>query len=179
MMASSGNDGDVFFVGTSGWHYRDWSGRCYPSDLETSRWLRYYSSRFSTVELDSSFYRLPERSTFNSWRSTVPDGFVMTVKTSRYITHIRRCTSGRTRRSALVHRRRGRPELGPVLFQLPPNLEVRADRLRDLLLVSPARCEPRSNSGTRRDSFPRSSRCSMHRERRSSGRMRRAGSRIP
>ena len=128
----------MFFVGTSGWHYRDWSGRFYPADLPTSGWLQYYSGRFGTVELNNSFYRLPDRSTFNSWRRQLPENFVMTVKASRYITHLRRLREPEEPVARLWSAARGLgPALGPILFQLPPDLEIQPDRLHDLLNALP------------------------------------------
>lgn len=128
----------MFFVGTSGWHYRDWSGKFYPAHLETSGWLRYYSSHFVTVELNNSFYRLPDRTTFAHWGHEVPEGFVMTVKASRYLTHTRRLIDPDEPVARLWAAAQGLdPKLGPVLFQLPPSLDLQIDRLRRLLDVLP------------------------------------------
>jgi uncharacterized protein YecE (DUF72 family) len=128
----------MFWVGTSGWHYRDWAGKFYPDDLEVSGWLNYFSSRFSSVELNNSFYRLPERSTFESWALQTPDGFLMAVKASRYLTHIRRLVEPTEPVSRLWSAAEGLgPKLGPVLFQLPPTLTADVDRLRGLLEVLP------------------------------------------
>ena len=77
-------------VGTSGWQYRDWRGAFYPERLPVSQWLEYYATRFPTVENNGTFYRLPVADTFASWRARTPAGFVMAVKASRYLTHIRR-----------------------------------------------------------------------------------------
>ena len=68
----------------------DWRGTFYPPDVPQRRWLEYYASQFATVENNGTFYRLPPRETFASWRERVGDGFVMTVKASRYLTHVRR-----------------------------------------------------------------------------------------
>ena len=77
-------------VGTSGWQYRDWRGRLYPQRLAQGRWLEHYAERFATVEVNNAFYRLPERSTFEQWRRRTPDDFLVAVKMSRYLTHIKR-----------------------------------------------------------------------------------------
>jgi uncharacterized protein YecE (DUF72 family) len=128
----------MFFVGTSGWHYRDWSERFYPQELEPSGWLRYHSRRFVTVELNNSFYRLPERSTFAHWRNEVPSDFVMAVKASRYLTHTRRLIEPEEPVARLWSAAQGLgTNLGPVLFQLPPSLQLEFDRLRSLLEVLP------------------------------------------
>jgi uncharacterized protein YecE (DUF72 family) len=112
-------------IGTSGWHYRHWKGCFYPERLPSSGWLGYYSGRFATVEVNNAFYRLPERSTFESWRSTVPDGFVVAVKASRYITHVKRLRDPVEPVGRLVQRVAGLGDrMGPILLQLPPNLAV-------------------------------------------------------
>ena len=78
------------FVGTSGWHYADWRGRFYPEGLATGGWLERYARVFPTVEVNATFYRLPQRETVERWATTVPKGFLLTLKASRYVTHIRR-----------------------------------------------------------------------------------------
>jgi uncharacterized protein YecE (DUF72 family) len=126
-------------VGTSGWQYRDWRGRLYPSGLPQSEWLAHFSQVFETVEVNNSFYRLPERETFERWRHQTPEGFVVAVKASRYITHIRRLRDARDGVDLLWQRALGLgPRLGPVLFQLPPRFPVELPRLEDLLGGLPA-----------------------------------------
>ena len=110
-------------VGTSGWQYRDWRGGFYPAGLPQRRWLEHYASEYLTVENNASFYRLPSRDTFAAWRSRTPDGFVMAVKASRYLTHIRRLRDPAEPVSRLLRAAAGLgPRLGPVLLQLPPTL---------------------------------------------------------
>src|ERR1700722_19389050 len=77
-------------VGTSGWQYRDWRGVLYPEGVPQRRWLEHYAEQFPTVENNGAFYRLPRPQTFADWRARTPAGFVMAVKASRYLTHIRR-----------------------------------------------------------------------------------------
>ena len=77
-------------IGTSGWHYRDWRGGLYPAGVAQRRWLEHYATHFLTVENNNSFYRLPTAETFAGWRARTPDDFVMAVKASRYLTHIRK-----------------------------------------------------------------------------------------
>ena len=85
-------------VGTSGWQYREWRGVLYPPGVAQRRWLEYYAGHFGTVENNASFYRLPSKETFAGWRAKTPDGFVMAVKASRYLTHIRRRVTPRRAR---------------------------------------------------------------------------------
>ena len=110
-------------VGTSGWQYRDWRGLLYPDGVPQRRWLEHYASQYATVENNNSFYRLPSRDTFAAWRDRTPDGFVMAVKASRYLTHIRRLRDPAEPVARLLGAAAGLgPRLGPVLLQLPPNL---------------------------------------------------------
>jgi uncharacterized protein YecE (DUF72 family) len=121
----------VIWVGTSGWQYDDWSGRFYPDGLPKSRWLDYFSTRFASVEINNTFYRLPNEESFARWGRETPDGFVVTVKASRYITHIRRLRdAGDSVNLFWTRCRRLGPRLGPVLFQLPPRFPADPDRLR-------------------------------------------------
>ncbi len=130
-------------VGTSGWQYRWWKGRFYPKDVPQRAWLEHYASRFSTVEVNNSFYQLPSESTFDRWREQVPAGFTFAVKASRYITHIRRLRDCRDpvrlfwSRATLL-----RAALGPVLFQLPPNLRADPELLERFLRVLPRPMRP-------------------------------------
>ncbi len=77
-------------VGTSGWQYKDWRGGLYPAGVAQRRWLEHYATQYRTVENNGSFYRLPLRETFEGWRERTPDDFVMAVKASRYLTHVRK-----------------------------------------------------------------------------------------
>jgi uncharacterized protein YecE (DUF72 family) len=112
-------------VGTSGWQYRDWRGVLYPPGVPQRLWLEHYASQYATVENNGTFYRLPRPETFADWRERTPDGFVMTVKASRYLTHVRRLRdpAGPVARMLAAAAGLG-PRLGPVLLQLPPTLHA-------------------------------------------------------
>ena len=112
------------WIGCSGWNYRDWRETFYPKGLPAKRWLEHYSTLFRTVEVNNTFYRLPNVTAVEGWAEQTPDDFVFTVKASRYLTHIKRLTD----MSAGVERFYERIEplitagkLGPVLWQLPGN----------------------------------------------------------
>ena len=77
-------------VGTSGWSYQHWEGVLYPPGTPARDRLRLYSQRFQTVELNSSFYRWPRQASFASWRARLPDGFQLSVKAPRGLTHAKR-----------------------------------------------------------------------------------------
>jgi uncharacterized protein YecE (DUF72 family) len=108
-------------VGTSGWQYRDWRDVLYPPGVAQRRWLEYYAGQYATVENNGSFYRLPGLQTFADWRARTPEGFVMAVKASRYLTHVRRLRDPAEPVGRLMRAAAGLGErLGPVLLQLPP-----------------------------------------------------------
>ena len=131
------------FIGTSGWQYRHWRGRFYPKGLPSAAWLQHYAERFRTVEVNASFYRLPERSTVERWAATVPRAFVFVFKASRYLTHVRRLRDPEEPLRRMYEAIAGAgPKLGPVLFQLPPTLRRDDGLFRDLLDRLPR--EPRS-----------------------------------
>jgi uncharacterized protein YecE (DUF72 family) len=117
-------------VGTSGWQYRDWKGRFYPDGVRQADWLEYYAEQFSTVEVNNAFYRLPERSVFERWAERTPPDFVMAVKASRYLSHVKRLRDSAEPVNRLLQRARGLgSKLGPILIQLPPNLPARLEDL--------------------------------------------------
>jgi uncharacterized protein YecE (DUF72 family) len=117
-------------IGTSGWQYDSWRGRLYPTEVPKSRWLEYYAARFASVESNSAFYRLPERRTFADWAARTPDDFVVAVKASRYLTHIRRLRQPEQPVRRLVDRLEGLgAKCGPVLLQLPPTLQLDLESL--------------------------------------------------
>ena len=119
-------------IGTSGWQYADWAERFYPRGLPKSQWLAFFSARFATVEVNNTFYRLPNEQAFVRWRRETPADFVVTVKASRYITHIRRLRDSEDAVKLFWTRCRGLGDkLGPVLFQLPPRFPADTQRLRE------------------------------------------------
>ena len=126
------------YLGTSGWHYDHWQGTFYPEELTTEAWLKYYASHFRTVEINNSFYQVPEAETMARWREATPDGFLFSVKASRYITHMKKLkepeepVAGFLERVALLQEK-----LGPILFQLPPHWRYNGERLESFLGTLP------------------------------------------
>ncbi|MEV7992308.1 DUF72 domain-containing protein [Streptomyces sp. NPDC086077] len=115
----------TLFVGTSGWQYKDWRGLLYPGDCPMRLWLEEYAAAFATVEVNNAFYRLPSRENFEAWRDRVPSDFVVAVKASRYLTHIKRLKDPEEPvRRLMTHASGLAGRLGPVLLQLPPNLRA-------------------------------------------------------
>ena len=141
----------VFRTGTSGWQYDDWRGRFYPNDVPRARWLEYYAACFDTLEVNNTFYRLPEANTFTDWASRVPDGFEFAIKASRYLTHYKRLRDPEEPVERLITRAvHLRDRLGVVLVQLPPDLECNPADLDRTLCAFARRAriavEPRHHS---------------------------------
>lgn len=127
------------FVGTGGYSYKEWKGPFYPKDMPATRMLRFYSERFRTVESNHTFYRMPTGSSLEKSAAETPVNFRFVLKAPQRITHIQRLkdTSGLVSQfleaaAALKGR------LGPLLFQLPPNMKKDAARLREFLTLLPA-----------------------------------------
>jgi uncharacterized protein YecE (DUF72 family) len=128
----------VILVGTSGWQYRHWRGRFYPAGMPQSRWLEHYAAQFATVELNTTFYRLPERASFAGWRDRTPADFRFAAKLSRYLTHVRRLRDPAEPVARFLARASGLGDrLGPVLLQLPPDLPADPDALAAVLAEFP------------------------------------------
>jgi uncharacterized protein YecE (DUF72 family) len=125
-------------IGTSGYVYASWKRRFYPVGLPARAWLSFYATHFDTVELNGTFYRLPEAPVFARWRQQVPERFTFAVKFSRFGTHMKRLLGARetTGRFARRARRLG-PHLGPVLVQLPPRWAPDLPRLERFLGAAP------------------------------------------
>ncbi|HEV3363479.1 MAG TPA: DUF72 domain-containing protein, partial [Acidimicrobiia bacterium] len=106
------------FIGTSGWQYASWRGRFYPKEMRQAEWLEFYARHFQTVEVNNAFYRLPEASTFEAWARRTPADFVVAVKVSRYLSHIKRLADPAEPVARFVERARCLGDkLGPVLVQ--------------------------------------------------------------
>ncbi|RDI59627.1 DUF72 domain-containing protein [Nocardia pseudobrasiliensis] len=130
----------TLIIGTSGWQYRDWREVLYPAGLPQRLWLEQYAAAFSTVESNNAFYRLPSREVFATWRARTPGDFVVAVKASRFLTHIKRLREPQEPVRRLLEHAAGLGDrLGPVLLQLPPTLRADAGLLDECL-----GCFPRS-----------------------------------
>jgi len=123
------------WIGTSGWVYKHWhNGVFYPKDLPGDRQLAFYADNFSTVEVNNSFYRLPEREVFESWRDQTPKDFLFAVKGSRYLTHMKKLNEPEEPLQRLMDHASGLgKKLGPILFQFPPSWRVHIERLEPFL----------------------------------------------
>jgi uncharacterized protein YecE (DUF72 family) len=127
-------------AGTSGWSYKEWKGFFYPEKLPAKDMLRYYSERFATVEVNNTFYRMPNEATLVGWMSQVPESFTFVLKASKRITHDKRLKDVQDSVEYLLRTAASLgAKLGPFLVQLPPNMKKDVPRLRDFLAIFPAR----------------------------------------
>ncbi len=145
-------------VGTSGWVYPHWRGTFYPGDLDEREWFNHYSHRFDTVEINSTFYRLPPRSTFESWSRNAPPGFLFSVKASRYMTHVKKLKDPEQGVERFYGSLAGMGDLcAAVLLQLPPSWRANPERLNEFLDIVPREyrsvLEPRDRSWLREEVY--------------------------
>lgn len=127
------------YVGTSGYSYPKWKGKLYPKGLPANQMLRYYGERFRAVEINNTFYRMPTVASLEAWAGDVPADFRFVLKAPQRITHIKRLKDVGEAVAQLVDVAgvlKGR--LGPLRFQLPPNMKKDAARLREFLALQPA-----------------------------------------
>ena len=125
-------------VGTSGYSYKEWKGGFYPEKIPAKEMLRFYSQRLSTVEINATFYRMPQRSMLENWKEQVPNSFRFALKASQRITHFKRLkeTAEETKYFLETASVLGE-QLGVVLFQLPPNMKKDLPRLEMFLAQLP------------------------------------------
>ncbi len=127
-------------VGTSGYQYRHWRGVLYPQRLAMAQWLPWYARWFDTVEMNATFYRLPSGRAVDGWRDRTPERFSFAVKGSRYLTHMKRLLdSGPGLERFFDPVLRFGAKLGPVLWQLPPQMKPDPARLDAFLARLPPR----------------------------------------
>lgn len=126
------------YIGTSGWHYSHWENIFYPADLKKKDQLEFYTSKFTSVELNNSFYRQPKQENYITWRDGAPDNFLFAIKANRYFTHLKKLNvtaeelENFIKSCALLGKK-----LGPILFQLPPKWKLNLSRLDHFLKLLP------------------------------------------
>ncbi|PWT80548.1 MAG: DUF72 domain-containing protein [Acidobacteria bacterium] len=126
------------YAGTSGYSYKEWKGSFYPEDLSAKDMLSYYAGRLPAVEINNTFYRLPQRAMLENWHSQVPDEFRFSLKASQRITHFKRLNAVEEETKYFLETASVLGNgLGVVLFQLPPNMKKDVTRLRDFLQELP------------------------------------------
>ena len=126
------------YIGTSGWHYRHWRVPFYPHNWPSKEFLDLYSRRFGVVEINSTFYRLPEKETLVSYYQQTPADFLFAVKASRYITHMKKLKgAGEYVANFLERLEPLADKTGPILFQLPPRWHCNVERLQEFISYLP------------------------------------------
>lgn len=126
-------------IGTSGWHYKHWRERYYPVSVSPQEYLEFYARDFDSVEINNSFYRLPNEHVVDQWCLSTPADFGFAVKGSRYITHNKKLTDSKNAllKFMQIVSRLGK-KLGPILFQLPPHWHCNLERLNAFLYALPS-----------------------------------------
>ena len=126
-------------AGTSGFAFKEWKGPFYPEKMKDADMLGFYSTKFPTVEINNTFYRLPKEQVILDWASQVPETFTFAIKASQRITHFARLKAESADLVTYLLKTTSAlgPRLGPVLFQLPPNMEKNIERLRAFLPLLP------------------------------------------
>jgi len=128
------------FAGTSGWAYPSWKPDFYPDKLAQKKFLNYYATKLNTVEVNFTFRQLVKETTIENWNQETPAGFRFGVKAHQVITHIKRLKGAEDfvpRFLSTIEPLAAAGKLGPVLFQLPPNLKADETLLRDFLAILP------------------------------------------
>jgi uncharacterized protein YecE (DUF72 family) len=125
-------------VGCSGWQYKHWKGDFYPPGLPVSGWFEHYARTFDTVEINNTFYRLPDATTFDAWRDQAPANFLYAVKASRFLTHMKKLKDPEDPLARFFDNAShlGR-RIGPVLYQLPPRWPLNLERFEHFLRALP------------------------------------------
>lgn len=126
-------------VGTSGYSYKEWKGTFYPDDLPAAKMLPFYGARFDSVEINNTFYRMPDAKMVAKWGEQVPDGFTFVLKAPQRITHHKKLVgAGDDLRQLFEAGEVLGSKLGPVLFQLPPFSRKDAVKLREFVAILPS-----------------------------------------
>ena len=129
-----GRHKERIYIGTSGWNYKSWKGKFYPQGLKQKDWLGHYAKKFNSVEINNTFYQLPQKATFRDWAGNTPDGFIFSVKASRYITHMKKLKDCSTAVDKLFeYAGELGKKAGVFLFQFPSNQHKDYTRLEKFL----------------------------------------------
>ena len=125
-------------IGCSGWNYQHWRGRFYPKGQPVREWFEFYAQVFDSVEINNTFYQLPDARIFKAWRRQAPEDFIYAVKASRYLTHQKKLKDARAPLKKLLDRVQFLEEhLGPILYQLPSRWRLNTERLTSFLDLLP------------------------------------------
>ena len=126
------------YIGTSGYQYKHWKGDFYPEDLKVKDWFEHYTRYFDTVEINNTFYKMADASTFTEWKKAALKNFCYAIKYSRFGTHRKKLKDPKGHINYFMDRASHLGKfLGPVLIQLPPNWKRNIERLKEFLDVTP------------------------------------------
>jgi uncharacterized protein YecE (DUF72 family) len=126
------------FIGTSGWMYKHWRDTFYPEEIHNKDMLNYYSKKFNTVEVNNTFYKLPNKTVVENWRDQTPQEFIFALKANRYITHMKNLKDGKEPVKNFINIIRNMDKkLGPILFQLPPQWNLNFERIKNFIEILP------------------------------------------
>lgn len=131
----------VYWIGCSGFYYKDWIGTFYPSNIKEQKLLEYYSSFFNTVEIDSTFYEWPKKGTIISWATKTPKNFRFSFKLPKIITHDKKLfhvEKDVDKFLKLLSPIMQKNKLGVILVQLPPSMGINLEKLKDFLNIIPS-----------------------------------------
>ena len=122
----------TYYIGCSGYYYKEWKGLFYPAGLAAKEWFRFYCMHFNTIEINSSFYRIPPAASLDRWYRDSPEDFLFSLKAPRVITHLKRFQIDNSEIRAFYELLATglQEKLGCILFQLPPSFTFTAERLR-------------------------------------------------
>ena len=131
--------GRKLHAGASGYSFKEWKGPFYPEKMKPEEMLPFYAARLPTVEINNTFYRMPQPAMLENWVRSTPDGFRFAIKASRRITHISRLKESAADSVAYLYKNLASlgTKRGPVLFQLPPLLKKDLPRLEGFLAMLP------------------------------------------
>jgi uncharacterized protein YecE (DUF72 family) len=126
------------YIGTSGYSYKEWKGSFYPEDIKPDKMLRFYAEQFSTVEINNTFYRIPQKSVLETWKKQVPKDFRFAIKAPQRITHIKRLKDVEDDNKYFIDavKTLGN-KLGIVLYQFPPFFKKDMERFQNFLNLLP------------------------------------------
>jgi len=126
-----------YYIGCSGFYYREWKNIFYPEDLPAKNWFRFYCEHFNTLEINSSFYKRPTLKALQKWYDESPEGFLFTLKAPRFITHLKRMNvEAKDMRDFYDLAAEGfKEKLGCILFQLPPSFSYTSERLELIITM--------------------------------------------
>ncbi|MFX1498031.1 MAG: DUF72 domain-containing protein [Promethearchaeota archaeon] len=137
-MSNMKNSKTTALIGTSGWMYNHWKGPFYPKKFPNNEMLSHYVKYFDTVEVNSTFYRIPSVATVKKWINETPDHFIFAIKANRFITHRKYLKDGQTTIKKFFEViKLFKDKLGPILFQLPPNWKINFERLEEFVEILP------------------------------------------